>query len=255
MEDGYKSLDTAEWVADNIERVQAIRDKVALSFKEVSARRKEKLVKNSVMRKFKVGDSVLLRIPGIDGKLVAAWEGPYEIGKVVGPVTYELDLGSRRTRLAHVNTIKKFEENSGIKKVMSILEEEQEKLTVTNNKFKIVGNKLEKVKEGDVKLWCQEFEDVLTDWPGLMDVVKFTIDTGDSPPIAQHPYSIPVTLKEGVDKEIEWLLSKGYIRKSESLWASTVRKPNGKVRLCVDFKHINAVTQPLPFYLPKKSSK
>ena len=29
------------------------------------------------------------------------------------------------------------------------------------------------------------------------------------------------------------------------------RKSNGKVRLCVDFKRINAITRLLPFYIPR----
>ena len=31
----------------------------------------------------------------------------------------------------------------------------------------------------------------------------------------------------------------------------TVRKPDGSARLCIDFKAINAITTPLPFYMPR----
>ena len=31
----------------------------------------------------------------------------------------------------------------------------------------------------------------------------------------------------------------------------TVRKPDGSARICVDFKRINAITTPLPFYMPR----
>ena len=31
----------------------------------------------------------------------------------------------------------------------------------------------------------------------------------------------------------------------------TVREPGGTARLCIDFKAINAVTEPIPFYMPK----
>ncbi len=30
----------------------------------------------------------------------------------------------------------------------------------------------------------------------------------------------------------------------------TVRKPDGGVRICVDYRKLNAVTRPLPFYMP-----
>ena len=57
-----------------------------------------------------------------------------------------------------------------------------------------------------------------------------------------------------VKKELKWLLDKGYIRESTSSWASPmvmVRKPDGSARICIDFKAINAVTTPLPFYMPR----
>ena len=59
---------------------------------------------------------------------------------------------------------------------------------------------------------------------------------------------------KSVDKELQWLKEKGYIRESISSWASlilTVHKPDGTGRLCIDFKAINTVTQTLPFYMPR----
>ena len=85
-------------------------------------------------------------------------------------------------------------------------------------------------------------------------MVEFCIDTGDNKPISQRPYNTPLSLRDSVDKEIDWLLTQGYIRESESQWASpmvTIKKPDGSARLCVDFKQINAITTPLPFYMPR----
>ena len=31
----------------------------------------------------------------------------------------------------------------------------------------------------------------------------------------------------------------------------TMRKPDGMARICIDFKAINAVATPLPFYMPR----
>jgi len=44
--------------------------------------------------KFEVGEEVMLRTPGLDGK----WEDPYLIDQVLTPVTYLIDLGRRKNR-------------------------------------------------------------------------------------------------------------------------------------------------------------
>ena len=109
-------------------------------------------------------------------------------------------------------------------------------------------------RERDVREWEKEYSDILTKEPGLTNLTEFKMDTGNHPPICQRPYNTPQTLITSVNKELDWLLEKGYIRESTSSWASpmvTVRKPDGTARICIDFNAINAVTTPLPFYMPR----
>ena len=57
-----------------------------------------------------------------------------------------------------------------------------------------------------------------------------------------------------MDKELAWLKERGYIRDSSSNWAFpmvAVKKPDGSACFCIDFKAINAITTPLPFYMPR----
>ena len=85
-------------------------------------------------------------------------------------------------------------------------------------------------------------------------MVECNIDTSVFRPISQTPYNTPVTLRDGVDAEIDWLREKQYTHPSDSLWSSpivAVRKPNGKIRLCVDYKKLNVHTLPEPFYMPR----
>ena len=78
-------------------------------------------------------------------------------------------------------------------------------------------------------------------------LVEMDIDTGDSPPIACRPYTLPLKHHDWVKKEIEILDQAGIIDKSISAWASPVvtvpkkSKPGEppKRRMCVDFRRLN----------------
>ena len=79
------------------------------------------------------------------------------------------------------------------------------------------------------------------------------IDTGDSRPVKQRPYRIPVYLKKVVDRQVNDMLERGLNRPSNSSWSSPIvlaPKKDGDCRLCVDFRRVNSVTkkdaQPMP---------
>ena len=258
--EGLGELDVYQWVTENSERVTTLRDKVVLKQVVNSEQRKQLLDKNSSVRKLALGDQVLMRTPGLDGKLVDACEGPYPIVQILTPVMYLLDTNRKKKRVAHINTIKKFEQKEveQVKKMTMVLEnndlEGNQELEDTNENVGLELLPLTTKQEGDRDAWLNEFSDIMTELPGTAKGMKFGIDTGDHVPIQQRPYSTLAVLKPGVEEEITWLLDKGFIVPSESLWASpivTVRKPNGKIRLCVDFKRINAITKPALFFMPR----
>ena len=74
------------------------------------------------------------------------------------------------------------------------------------------------------------------------------IDTGDSPPISQKPYNLPLKHADWVQKELTTLEEAGVITRSVSPWASPIgigpkkaEKPGEppRRRLCVDYRAIN----------------
>ena len=75
------------------------------------------------------------------------------------------------------------------------------------------------------RLLCKEFEDIFskdsTDI-GKTPLITMDIDTGDSPPICQKPYNLPLKHREWVQKELETLERAGVIVKSISPWASQI---------------------------------
>lgn len=80
---------------------------------------------------------------------------------------------------------------------------------------------------------------------GLTNVCEHEIDTGNTPPIAVPPRRVPLALEEKVHKLIEDLLEQGIIQPSQSPWCSPVvivTKKNGDVRMCIDYRSLNAIT-------------
>ena len=79
------------------------------------------------------------------------------------------------------------------------------------------------------------------------------IDTGDSPPITQRPYTLPLKHATWVQKELEILEKAGMIVRSVSPWASPIvivpkRTAPGeppKRRLCVDYRAVNSLLPPM----------
>ena len=101
---------------------------------------------------------------------------------------------------------------------------------------------------------CKEFEDIFskdsTDI-GKTSLITMDIDTGDSPPVCQKPYNLPLKHREWVQKELETLERAGVIVRSISPWASPIVIVPKKTepgepprrRLCVDYRVINSLLQ------------
>ncbi|MCF7184024.1 hypothetical protein L3H42_11035, partial [Corynebacterium sp. MC-13] len=94
-----------------------------------------------------------------------------------------------------------------------------------------------------------EFPDVFPDeLPGLPPEreVEFAIDLlPDTQPISIPPYRMaPAELKE-LKEQLRDLLEKGFIRPSTSPWGAPVlfvRKKDGSLRMCIDYRQLNKVT-------------
>ena len=84
---------------------------------------------------------------------------------------------------------------------------------------------------------------------GRTQLIEKEIDTGDSLPVAQSPYTLPLKHYDWVCQEIETLEKSGVIERSLSRWASPVivfpkkSAPDEppRRRLCVDYWKVNAL--------------
>ena len=117
-------------------------------------------------------------------------------------------------------------------------------------------------KENDLKLEdipiVRDYPDVFpNDLPGLPPErkVEFTINVAPgTASIFKAPYRMaPLEIKE-LKIQLQELLNKGFIRPSVSPWGAPVlfvKKNDGSMRLCIDYRELNKVTMRNKYPLPR----
>ena len=99
---------------------------------------------------------------------------------------------------------------------------------------------------------CERFPEIFSTSSediGHTNLITMDIDTGDSPPVASKPYTLPLKHRDWVQQELETLERAGVIERSLSPWASPIvivpkKSEPGEPprrRMCVDFRKINAL--------------
>lgn len=112
---------------------------------------------------------------------------------------------------------------------------------------------LDNKSESLIKKFDDIFKDKLTSETVCKDF-EHIIDTGDAKPIYCRPGRILVNFQEQINADIEKNLNAGIIRESKSPWNSRlipVTKPDGSLRLCVDYRPLNSVTVKDKYPLPR----
>lgn len=87
---------------------------------------------------------------------------------------------------------------------------------------------------------------------GRTNLIKHKIDVANALPIKQRYYPVSPAIEKLMFKEIDRMLSLGVIEASSSPWSSPMRlvvKPN-KIRLCLDARKVNSVTEKDAYPLP-----
>jgi hypothetical protein len=123
--------------------------------------------------------------------------------------------------------------------------------------FIVTPTKQAKENLEDIPVVC-EYPDVFSsDYSGLPPwrEVEFGIEcVPGTNPISKAPYRVASPELKELKKQLQELLDKGFIRPSISLWGASVlfvKKKDGLMRMCIDYRELNKVTIKNRYPLPR----
>lgn len=120
-----------------------------------------------------------------------------------------------------------------------------------------VGTELSEEQKAKLLELIHSYDDIMSKHEsdtGLTDVMQHTINTGDAAPINQRPYRLSFSERSDVQKLVTEYIDAGFIQESDSPWACPiviVRKKDGTLRFCCDWRKLNSVTRKDAMPLPR----
>ncbi|GFO37432.1 reverse transcriptase [Plakobranchus ocellatus] len=210
----------------------------------------------SKLKHFVPGDEVLVLLPTSDNKLVLSYKGPYRVVEKRTRVVYLVDLGDRKCTF-HVNLLRKYRRSTypsppsdnlvGVDSAcssqafvgatsfcdpsvfpFSSLSAVEPSLSVNS----VIDENLDSNHDSNL-MYCET----------ICFAEPTALTTDDV--IRVKPYPLPFAAREFVTQEVNDLLSLGVIEPSDSPYCFpivVVKKKDGSMRLCIDFRKLNAIT-------------
>nr|GEX11486.1 putative reverse transcriptase domain-containing protein [Tanacetum cinerariifolium] len=117
--------------------------------------------------------------------------------------------------------------------------------------------KADKVRLDDIRTVCEFLEVFPNDLTGLPPVreIEFRIDLiPGALPVVKSPYRLAPSEMQELSNQLKELQEKGFIRPSHSPWGAPVlfvKKKNGALRMCIDYRELNKLTIKNHYPLPR----
>ena len=251
-----ESCSIGDWLISVKAKMCAIAEVVSDREAKAKAKMKTFYDRSATIKSFAEGDMVVVRKPVLRKKMSKAWEGPFEVERKVSPVTYAIKLPGRsnKAKIIHCNLLKEWHTPADVvHRVVTFTEDESESESSQGLKLERDGFVPSGVEQGMLDEVLERYGEVLSTKPGRTSEAELVIRTGSHDPVRSHPYRVPPKWKEEVKAQIDKLLEWGIIRPSTSPWSSSVvtaQKKDGGVRICIDYRAVNAVTDPDPYQMP-----
>src|SRR6267154_647706 len=195
-------------------------------------------------------------------KAVVRPEGKYTVCKILNASDKKIEL-RRHLQIAKVqwidvNSIVKYEEddNTNVKTNQREENNRKPKRSLQDLGIEVNNKNLTDSQKRKLREFLEDNTDAfalgLEDLPGTTEGYCH-IETGDTPPIRQRAYRPSPQAREEISNQTQDMLKNGIIIPSESPWASPcvlVKKKDGTMRFCVDFRKLNLHSVPQRWPIP-----
>ena len=249
VEEEFEDFNTEEWAGWLKDRLEVWHSVMKSRGDHASSNRKKYFDKKAKERELQEGELVLCRIPGMIPKLAESWHGPYVVKQKLNRVNYKVEFENEKCKVLHINNLKKY--NQRMEEVLRIAVVAEDVIEGKRTGLKMSGS-CDTFDRKQIKALQDEFPKVFNNEPGETDVCRLEIQTGDALPFALPAHQLPEKYRGGVKAELEKLLASQVIKPSTSPWASPVvpvPKKDGSIRVCIDYRRLNSITQADPFYM------
>ena len=184
--------------------------------------------------------------------------GPLPNRPEAGRGHYVVDMGRRRLQTFHVNMLREWHE----RKPLSLFRAEATDVEAddfipwkeVDESPPLINPTLLSTDIEAIDQIVSDFSDVFSSKPGRTDLVEHRIETGRARPIRQAPYRLAYAYRATVKQELDEMEPDGIIESSTSEWASPivlVPKKDGTVRMCVDYRKLNSVSEADAYPMPR----
>ena len=246
----------SHYVVDLRNRIYETCELAKANLKNASDKQKAHFDLSAKERSFQPGDKVLLLLPEKHNKLEMAWQGPYEVVQKLGPCDYKIKIG-QKFKIFHANLLKLFLERQSIAVIaIDSTDDSDDERDVNNTRWEVPVLPLSategpqdihfdpncpEIHKG-IQTLINDFADVLTDLPSRTTLTTCEVKLTDNVPVRTRQYPLPHSQTQTVTEEVQSMLKMGVIEPAASPYSSPillVRKKDGQVRFCVDFRQLN----------------
>ncbi|CAM5131589.1 unnamed protein product [Natator depressus] len=203
------------------------------------------------LRWFQLGDWVMVLVPTAETKLLAQWQGPYEVTEAVGEVNYKVWPPGcwKPEQIYHINLLKPWHDQEAC----LVMQETHPQEDNLHEQVRISSD-LTPIQKIEAANMINRNRDVFSTKPGRMTETYHHICTIPGAKVTLRPYQIPAAKREEIKAEVKKMIELGVIEESYSQWSSPivlVPKPDGTIRFCNDFRRLNEISQFDAYPIPR----